>query len=353
MFESATLKLTGWYLLIIMVISLLFSVLIYQSASSELQARIEQFGTRLPQQYQSLPTSSNWFEKLRDAQAEEAAHNILINLIYINCLVLAAGGIASYLMARRTLRPIQEAHETQSRFVSDASHELRTPLAVMKTELEVLLRNPNINKQDMHDQLESNLEEVNKLSKLSQTLLSLSKMDYESLIHEEIPLTSTVESLVNRYDTTGKRITFKSTKKSLSIDAHLPSIEELFTILIDNALKYSPSNSTVTITLAKQNNKAIFKIANGGEGISAEDLPYIFDRFYRADNARSRNEKTSFGLGLSLAKTIVELHHGELTASSAPEGITTFTVLLPLFRDGATRNISLAKMTEKITTKNR
>jgi two-component system sensor histidine kinase CiaH len=351
MFESATLKLTGWYLLIIMVISLLFSLLIYQSASSELQARLEQFGTRLPQQYQSLSTSPGWLQKLRDSQADEAAHNILVNLIYINCLVLATGGVASYLMARRTLRPIQEAHETQSRFVSDASHELRTPLAVMKTELEVLLRDRNITEKDMHEQLESNLQEVNKLSKLSQTLLSLSKMDYDSLIHEKVSLTNAVESLINRYDSTGKRIVLKRFKKPLNIDAHQPSIEELFTILIDNALKYSPEDSKVVITLSTQSNKAVFKIANSGEGISAEDLPHIFDRFYRADNARSSNQKTSFGLGLSLAKTIVELHHGELSASSAPHETTTFTVLLPLYKDSTTRNISLNTISKKITTK--
>lgn len=344
MFESATLKLTGWYLLIIMVISLLFSVLIYQSAFSELQARLEQFGTRLPEQYQSPSTSPGWLQKLRDSQAEEASHNILINLLYINCLILATGGVASYLMARRTLRPIQEAHEAQSRFVSDASHELRTPLAVMKTELEVLLRDKAAGKGEMHEQLESNLEEVNKLTKLSQTLLSLSKMDYGSLVHEEVILADVVQSAIDRYDASGKRIKLTQSKKPLTVDAHPSSVEELFTILIDNALKYSPADSPVTIVLTRQGSKAIFKIANTGDGISPEDLPYIFDRFYRADNVRSASEKGSFGLGLSLAKTIVELHHGELSASSAPQGTTIFTVTLPIFKKTALK--------KKITTKN-
>lgn len=336
MFESATLKLTGWYLLIIMVISLLFSVLVFQSASSEVNARLEQFGRRLPAGL-SIPPD-NEFESIREAQAEQAAHNILTNLIYINCLVLAAGGVASYLMARRTLRPIQEAHEVESRFVSDASHELRTPLAVMKTELEVALKDAKLDARDMKLLLESNLEEVDKLTKLSQTLLTLSKMDFGNLIHEEVPFQATALSVVDRYDKDRTRIKVSQHGRLLVLDAHQPSIEELFTVLVDNALKYSPSDSTIAISLSKHSNKAEFRITNSGKGISEADLPHIFDRFYRADNARTSRDTNSFGLGLSLAKTIVELHHGELSATSAPDKETTFVVLLPILRKTQAKN---------------
>jgi signal transduction histidine kinase len=336
MLESATLKLTGWYLLIIMVISLVFSVLVYQSAASEVNTRLEQFTRRLPEDMGRQPSTA--FNLLRSTQADQAAHNILVNLVYINCLVLAAGGVASYLMARRTLRPIQEAHEIESRFVSDASHELRTPLAVMKTELEVTLKDPTVTPKEMKELLESNLEEVNKLTKLSQTLLTLSKMDYSSLVHEEVPFQATALSVIDRYDKDRSRITVKERTKPLVLDAHQPSIEELFTVLIDNALKYSPNDSQITIQLGRRNNRAEFIISNLGKGISATDLPHIFDRFYRADNARTGNEKTSFGLGLSLAKTIVSLHHGELSATSAPDKKTTFTVLLPIFKKSQAKN---------------
>jgi signal transduction histidine kinase len=336
MFESATLKLTGWYLLIIMIISLIFSGLVFQSASSEVNARLEQFGRRLPAGT-DMP-SNRQFESIRNAQADEAAHNILINLVYINCLILAAGGVASYLMARRTLQPIQEAHEAESRFVSDASHELRTPLAVMKTELEVALKDPALSSSDMKGLLTSNLEEVNKLTKLSQTLLTLSKMDYGNLVHEEVPFQHTALSVIDRYDKSRTRIVVKDHAKPLLLDAHQPSIEELFTVLIDNALKYSPSDSQVKVSLAKRNNKAEFMIINTGKGISEDDLPHIFDRFFRADDARTHGDKTSFGLGLSLAKTIVELHHGELTATSALGKKTTFTILLPIIKKTQAKN---------------
>lgn len=336
MFQSATLKLTGWYLLIIMIISLLFSVLVYQTSLSELSTRLEQFGQRIPSEFQITPDQTA--RQLRTTQADEAARNILTNLFYTNLLMLIGGGMASYLMARRTLEPIQLAHEAQSRFVSDASHELRTPLAVMKTELEVALRSSSLPKQEMRALLKSNLEEVDKLSKLSGTLLSLSKMDYASLAHEKISFQELAETAIGTYDKTGKRIKLTKLNKPLFIDAHQPSILELFTILIDNALKYSPDDSIVTIKLSKRGSKAAFEITNSGKGIAAKDMEHIFDRFYRADNSRSNgSEEYGFGLGLALAKTIVELHGGELDASSAPMRETTFIALLPIFNKNTTK----------------
>ena len=334
MFENATLKLTIWYLLIIMVISVLFSALVYQSSTGELHSRLERFGQRAP--FVVSPTG-DWIE-FRDRQASEAAHNILVNLLYINCLVLAGGGIASYLMARKTLRPLKEAHESESRFVSDASHELRTPLAAMKTELEVALRDPTLTPSEMRELLASNLEEVDKLTRLSQTLLTLSKMDYQNLPKTRVDLSAVTDAVVERYDKTHSRIVVTRPSKQLVVLGHESSVEELVTILVDNALKYSPGKSKITIRLGQRMGKVSFDITNSGKGIAAKDLPYIFDRFYRADNARSSSEKTSFGLGLSLAKTIVQLHNGELAASSTAHKSTTFSFALPAFRSSKVKS---------------
>lgn len=327
MFESATLKLTGWYLLIIMVVSLLFSILVYQTSTSEIAARIEQLGQIMPSD-SSYKLSHN-LQAMRAEQNQEAAFNILVSLGYINLIVLFSGGVASYLMARRTLRPIAEAHEAQSRFVSDASHELRTPLAAMKTELEVSLRSSDLSKSDMKQLLKSNLEEVDKLTLLSATLLKLSKLDYGSLEYEKIDILALTRSAIERYDKTGKRISLKEPAKPLIIQGNQASIEELIGILIDNAMKYSPLLSVIHVTIEKRNNKASFQIMNDGKGITADNLPYIFDRFYQADTLRANGTKSGYGLGLSLAKTIVELHKGDLSVSSAPNKETTFTVLLP------------------------
>lgn len=329
MFKSATLQLTIWYLLILMGISFVFSIAIYNVASSEIDTRLALLQSRI----ENIPLinfpQSQAVDTIRDKQMHEAEGNMLIGLAYINMSILIIGGVGSYLLARRTLAPIEAAHEAQSRFTSDASHELRTPLAVMKTELEVALRDQQLSPSEMRELLESNLEEVNKLSKLSQTLLSLSRLDYSILDHERFNLGDVVRTIVGKYDKTGTRIQIEEHQKPLYTYGHLPSIEELVTVLVDNALKYSPQKSTINITLSKKNGMVSLKIVNQGKGIASTDLPHIFDRFYRADNARTSSTKTSFGLGLSLAKTIVVMHKGQLSASSAPNSDTTFLVLLP------------------------
>jgi signal transduction histidine kinase len=340
MFKSATLKLTGWYLLILMSISILFSVAIYNVTTNEVGQRLEQLQTRFERrELDGLSTPPPWlitgdptYAQLRAEQNERASHNLLIALYYVNLLILIAGGAGSYFLARRTLGPIEEAHEAQSRFTSDASHELRTPLAVMKMELEVALRDKDLTKATMREQLESNLEEVNKLSALAQTLLQLSRLDHGKLEREQLSLNAIVDDVIKRYDKTGKRVAFNKSTKDHKLQGNRASIEELVTILVDNALKYSPDDSLVQITTSRRERKACLEVTNTGAGIAAADLPHIFDRFYRADAARTKSSaKTGHGLGLALAKQIVQLHDGELSATSAPNHATTFTVLLPLF----------------------
>lgn len=337
MFKSATIKLTGWYLLILMSISILFSIAIYTIATTELNSRLQQLQSRF--ELNQTTVIPQWidaqhdprFNVLRIEQTERANRNILEALYYVNLAILLIGGAGSYFLARRTLKPIEEAHEAQSRFTSDASHELRTPLAVMKTELEVALRDKNISKQEIRELLESNLEEVNNLSNLASTLLQLSRLDHEGIAREKISLAKLTQPLVKKYDKTGTRISYTPSNKEPFAYANAASIEELITILIDNALKYSPDDSLITIKTSRSGKHARFEITNTGKGISAEELPHIFDRFYRADTARTKNNTSGHGLGLSLAKKIVELHNGELSATSAPNHATTFVFLLPIF----------------------
>lgn len=328
MFQSATLKLTGWYLLILMTISILFSVSIYQITSQEINVRLERLQTNLQVRGNFLlPDNDN----LRIDEASEASTHISIGLIYANLLIFISGGIGSFLLARRTLQPIQEVHEAQSRFTSDASHELRTPLATMKTEIEVVLRDKQASKQDLEEVLTSNLEEVEKLSRLSEMLLNLSRLDHDKLEWTAVNLDDVTRDVVRNYHQPTGRIVIKSKTHAL-VEGNEAAIVELVSILVDNALKYSPDDSTISIKLSRRNRHLEFEISNSGQGIDPERLPHIFDRFYRADSSRTTHSQKGYGLGLSLAKKIVELHRGELSASSAPDHITTFTVLLPVYQ---------------------
>ena len=342
MFQSATIKLTAWYLLILMGISLLFSVIIYQITYAEVRSRLESLQLGIQQQSELLLTPLQ-IRSLRADQAHEAQINLLVGLLYANLLILFAGGVGSYMLARRTLAPLEEALEAQSRFTSDASHELRTPLAVMKAELEVALRDTKLSSSDMRELLESNLEEVDKLTQLSHLLLQLSRLDYTALKMERVNLSDTMTTLMRRFDKTGTRFKLTMPKKSIDTEGNQASIEELLRILLDNAIKYSPPESSVTIDIKRKATKAIIAITNSGKGIPPEALPFIFDRFYRADTARTESAKNGYGLGLAIAKKIVEIHNGDLSASSVVDGDTTLTVALPLYGN------NIERMSEKFS----
>jgi signal transduction histidine kinase len=329
MFQSATLKLTVWYVAIVISISILFSVIIYSIASSEVGSRIHNLQISTPPPATSAEALI--IESLRQAQINEAQGNLIGSLVITNLAIWLAGGFGSYYLARRTLRPIERAHEAQSRFTSDASHELRTPLASMKVELEVALRDQTLKKDEMRELLESTLEEVNKLTKLSHTLLQLSRLDHANIPRDKIDLGVLTQSVIERFNKTHKRIKLHNVRKLPVIGNEL-SIEELLTILLDNAVKYSPPGSQIDVSLIKQPLMSGFKVTNAGEGISPDNLPHIFNRFYRADESRTNSSQKGYGLGLSLAKKIVELHNGELSVSSAPQQETTFKVLLPNYK---------------------
>lgn len=348
MFQSATLKLTAWYLAILMTISITFSLVIYQLNYREVTSRLETL-------QQSLIDSMGYVISGRDSyvygagslfddESQKAGAQMALSLIYINLVVLIAGGLGSYFLARRTLRPIEESHEAQSRFTSDASHELRTPLAAMKTELEVTLRDPKLELSEAKEVLVSNLEEVNKLIRLSEMLLKLSRLEHDELDRTTVDTVSVLDEVLKRYPSQKGRFDVTARKKAVT-QANEAAIAELMNILIDNALKYSPDKSKIYIRIFEQHGRIGFEIKNAGEPISEALLPKLFNRFFRGDVSRTNSSKNGYGLGLSIAKKIVDVHHGEITVTSNKE-LTTFTFFLPIVKRGQTQETS-----EKITTK--
>lgn len=329
MFKSATLRLTGWYLLILMALSVMFSIAIYGVMSDEMDTHLRRFQTNL-QQSQDFSPQPNMVLNFRNSEIKEALDNFSLQLVYINLLVFIVGGLGSYYLARRNLLPIEKAHEAQSRFTSDASHELRTPLAVMKTELEVALRDKDATTDSLKEVLSSNLEEVDKLSRLAEMLLNLSQLENTKLKMGPVNLVKVTRNVLKDFGPMAKRISFEP-KKRLIVCGNEMAITDLIQVLIDNAIQYSPKDSKISITISKFEQCAKFEISNNGPGIEPEILPHIFDRFYRADSSRTNGKHKGFGIGLALAKNIVELHKGKLFASSSPDKETTFSFLLPLY----------------------
>lgn len=337
MFKSATVKLTAWYLVILMVISLLFSFAIYQLNFHEVNIRLQNLQQGLIDEtvtYPRMVTKGNFLQnqdQLRIDQSQQAAVQMILALVYINVLVLFIGGFGSYFLARRTLEPIEKAHEAQSRFTSDASHELRTPLAAMKAELEVYLRDTTLTLEEAKELLGSNLEEVDKLIKLSEMLLKMAHLDYDKLEKKQVDLVEILPSVMKPFAQSKKRFDITTRKQAL-IFANEAAIIELMSILIENALKYSPARSRISIRIFERRTMTGFEIKNSGPPINQEKLPHIFDRFYRADTSRTESSKNGFGLGLAIAKKITEIHHGYIQASST-EKETSFTFYVPNLRN--------------------
>jgi len=329
MFQSATLRLTIIYLGILLAICLVFNAALYSVLSSELT--------------HNYSLQSNFFEdrprfqpfirdpealRFRNEQLEQGKRRILSELFYIDIALLGAGGFASYFLAKRTLQPIEEAHEAQVRFTADASHELRTPLATMQTEIEVALRDPAINLKDTKELLESNLEEIATLRQLTNGLLALAR-GRESSISTSAQLKKVTDEAVDRVSklARNRKISLiNKVAKNLTVNGEEAQLIEAIVILLDNAVKYSHETQEVKISSHTGEDRTDLIIADSGIGIAATDLPRVFERFYRADSARTKSKQNGHGLGLSIAQQIIEQYSGSIHIDSTEGTGTTVTV---------------------------
>ena len=320
MFNSARIKLTLWYLLIITVITCAFSGIIYNYLSGEIE-RFER--TQRLRLYRGLPFP---VPVVDPALLDETRHRILFALGIIDVVIIGSSGALGYFLAGRTLHPIKVMVDEQNRFVSDASHELRTPLTSLKTAMEVHLRDKNPTLDSANELISQGLSEVNRLQTLSDSLLRLTHSQNRFVI---LSLSDIASSAIKKISPLARRkhTVLQNDIGSYRLKGDSDQLTELFVILLDNAVKYSPSKTTITLTSKKTDGHVEIKVADQGQGIAPKDLPHIFDRFYRADSSRAAG---GYGLGLSIAKQIVTSHHGTISVSSKLGSDTTFTIHLPL-----------------------
>jgi len=335
MFKQARLKLIGWYMLIIMVISLSFSALIYQLIDQEINHFANSQRNRIEMEFVADDgrTPSPRIITIDQDLINESQNRLLLSLITINLTILALAGSLSYFLAGRTLSPIQKMTEDQKRFVSDASHELKTPITALKALFEVSLRDPNLKLIDARQALQDGISQTNQLKTLTDSLLELNHTSNGNSLDFKL---NSVKDLMSE---SVKIIKPQTDAKKIKIITHFVSekllsdhqkIQELFIILLDNAVKYSPESSSIKFLAKTTKKHLIFEIIDQGIGISPKDLSHIFDRFYRADNARTKNGAFGYGLGLSIAQKIVNQHHGKISVDSKLNQGTEFIVSLPL-----------------------
>jgi two-component system sensor histidine kinase CiaH len=331
LFRSALFKLTAVYVGLVMALSIAFSFMLYRLAVNELRTGFQNQYIRWLTEYQpyGLRQPGNPATELA-----ARSHHIYAELVYFNILVLILTAIASYLLARRTLRPIERAHEQQKRFTADVSHELRTPLTALTMDTEVSLMDKKAPAAELRKTLHGNLEEAERMKTLINNLLQLASLEANQLRTEFTQLNvkdiaknaiKVVERLAD-----SKHIKFTTNLHDGTVAGDGPSLTQLFVILLENAVKYSPENSTVRVATSTHGRSVRFIVEDEGPGIPADALPHVFDRFYRADEARVSPKQTNgFGLGLSLAKLIADLHGAEIVLSSSVDKGTRALVRLP------------------------
>ena len=247
-----------------------------------------------------------------------AAYKTLFILLCIAfMLVLGACGI-SYWLAGINISPIKNMYEKQKQFTADASHEMRTPLSVMKLAVTALQEDEESRYSSFaNDSLQMLGNEVNSMSRLIQRLMELARGEQadEPLLWERMDLSGLCEAVNMQMELLAKN---KDIELASFIEPNLylrgdgESIKRLLVILLDNAIKYSPCNSKITLRLFKNNKHIRIEVADEGEGIKDDDKKRVFDRFYRVDKARSRSQG-GFGLGLSLAQEIAKQHGAVIT----------------------------------------
>jgi len=264
--------------------------------------------------------------------------SILTNLIYtflvVAFVMLIIIFFISKFFANKSIEPIKDAFDKQKRFIADASHELKTPLAVISTNVDVLLSSGEDNINGSSKWLYYIKSEIERMTKLTNDLLYLTQIDYSDIkmISSNFDFSQATQNVL----LTMEAVIFENNitlnydiEPNLKIFGNIEQIKQVVMILLDNALKYTNDKGTVTVTLNKHQNNILLSVENTGDGIPKDCINQIFDRFYRVDKSRSRN-KGSYGLGLAIAKAIVEQNKGKISVKSVQGVSAIFSVEFPV-----------------------
>jgi signal transduction histidine kinase len=324
LFLHARLKLTTYYIVLMALILGVFSLALYYSLANNL--------------------TSNWQDSSNDGEnnqvqivaLDKTIDSLQGDILIIDLVVLLLVSFLSWFLAGRTLKPIRKSWERQQQFSANASHELRTPLTIMKTDTEVTLRHSGNTSEDLRLLAVNNLEEIDRMSKIVDDLLILSRSEHLAAVDFlKIDLTALVAKLIKKIE-----LLAASKKITVIFDQALPlfvagqaeAIERMFLNIIQNAINYTPVGGQITVTLKKREATVELVVKDNGIGISEMDLSHVFERFYKADKVRSGEIKGA-GLGLSIVKEIIDRHRGKLSLDSQLGQGTTVRVQLPRLDD--------------------
>ena len=317
------------YLAVIMTLSLAFSVIIYAITSAQLNRPLP------PGEHAQQPPEiiERQFSHRLEQRNSETRGSVIISLVVLNGVMLLVGYWLSLLLARRTLEPIERSIEQQAQFVSDASHELRTPLAALLLVNEIALRKSTLTEKKARQVLGQNVAEIKKLTELSNSLLDLAKSEGVVTDPELVNPATLIEEMVTRFTPAAQAKRVKLVYDNQSPPGDVPlqanAVRQILAIFMDNAIKYAPpKNGEVALQARLKKNTLEFIVKDNGPGIAPGDQKHIFERFYRADAARTRTGVSGHGLGLAIAKSLADRCGYTIRIKSQPPNGAEFTLVV-------------------------
>ena len=261
----------------------------------------------------------------------EIVNRLVLILISVGLLALLLAGVGGLFVSGRAMRPVRGAFHRQRTFVADASHELKTPLTLIKLNAEMVVREPTSprNRKVIEDQL----SEIDRMNALVSDLLVLARLDADKLdvSRETFDLAKIVAETADRFI---MRAAEEEILLDIEVPGELPALGDprqtgqILAALLDNAVRFTPSGGLVTVVGSSDDSRVQASITDTGPGISPENLPHVFERFYRADTARRRSSGGT-GLGLAIARDLAVIQGGEVVVSNAKNGGASFTLSLP------------------------
>jgi signal transduction histidine kinase len=258
---------------------------------------------------------------------EDALHGLLAFMLLGSAASIALAAAGGWFVAGKSLAPVVDAFERQQVFVADASHELRTPLAVIRANAEYLQQG-----QPESEEAAEILTETDRLTVLVDSLLALARGEGGATADRPLDLGEIVTASAQAMQplAADRKVALDvETVPGLEVRGNPDQLRQLLVILVDNALRYTPEGGRVSVEAHRNDGTAVVAVKDTGIGIDRAALKHVFERFYRADEARNRADGGA-GLGLSIAEQLVSDHGGRISAESVPGRGSTFTVSLPL-----------------------
>lgn len=327
---SPRIHMTLWYVAIVSVVAVIFAGFIYQVTIANIMRHSMVLQSRMRASFNRPHLPKELLERIAEDQ-DEVEHLLLLRLTLITGAIIAAAAVASYHLAGKSLKPLEEAITLQKQFVTDTSHELKTPIAALRTHLEVALKEKKISQKEYKVALTEALATVIDMQEMVHKMLQSSQLSEHVFTKRQVSVNTILKKVIARIQKTyySKEITYDIDVAPVELLIDPRHLEQLLTIVIENAAKYCRQNGRVLISLIQQKKSIQLKITDDGDGIAKKDLKYVFNRFYRADASRARNKKHGQGLGLSIAKNLLKVYGGEITIDSREGSGTEVSITFP------------------------